>query len=73
MGESATLLRGVFKDGKVIPDGPPLPDGTVVEFHALPVPFPAELQAEIDAWDRASDEEWANIDWGEGGLARDSG
>ena len=73
MGESVALLRGVFKDGKVIPDGPPLPDGTVVEFRVLPTGFTPEEQAEFDGWEKLADEAWGTIDWGEGEIARDSG
>ena len=74
MSQSVTLLRGVFKGGVIVPDaGTVLADGTAVEFRVVPVPFPPELQAEIDAWDELSAEAWAGIDWGEGEIARDSG
>ncbi len=66
MGESTHLLRGVVKGGVIVPDtGTTLADGTAVEFRLVPVPFPPELQAEIDAWDELSTEAWAGIDWGD--------
>ena len=74
MGESTRSLKGVFKDGLIVPDpGMVFNDGTPVAFHALPMAFTAEEQAEFDAWDRLSAGAWATIDWGEGEIARDSG
>ncbi len=46
---------GVVKEGVVVPDAP-LPEGVRVEIR-LPEPAggtPPELQAEFEAWDRAS-------------------
>ena len=74
MGESTRLLKGIFKDGLIVPEpGVAFGDGTPVAFHALPVAFTPEEQAEFDAWDQLSAEAWASIDWGEGEIARDSG
>ena len=51
MGESTRLLKGIFKDGLIVPDpGMAFGDGTPVAFHALPVAFTPEEQAEFDAW-----------------------
>lgn len=35
------------------------------EVGVLPIPFTPEEQAEFEAWDRLSDEVWAEIDWGD--------
>jgi hypothetical protein len=51
----ATTVWGVVKDGRVVPSSP-LPEGARVEIRVcetLP-DVPAELQAEFDAWQRAS-------------------
>jgi hypothetical protein len=51
----ATTVGGVVKEGRGVPDSP-LPEGARVEMllpDAVPS-VPAELQAEFDAWDRAS-------------------
>ena len=51
----ATTVGGVVKEGRFVPDSP-LPEGARVEIllpDTLPT-VPAELQAEFDAWDRAS-------------------
>ena len=74
MGESTRLLKGVFKDGLIVPEpGTAFGDGTTVEFRTVAMAFTPEEQAEFDAWDKLSDEAWASIDWGEGEIARDSG
>ena len=36
-----------------------LPEGTEVEISFLPTELPQELQDELSAWDRASDDAWA--------------
>jgi hypothetical protein len=46
-------IRGVVKEGLVVPDVP-LPEGAQVEIVLSDVP--PELQAEFEAWDRASAE-----------------
>jgi hypothetical protein len=51
----AMTIGGVVKEGRVVPDSP-LPEGTRVEI-VLPDTAPSvspELQAEFEAWDRAS-------------------
>jgi hypothetical protein len=51
----ATSVWGIVKEGLVVPDAP-LPEGARVEIVLPDVPteVPPELQAEFDAWDRAS-------------------
>jgi hypothetical protein len=51
----AITVEGIVKEGLVVPDSP-LPEGTRVEIVLLDVlpDVPLELQAEFDAWDRAS-------------------
>lgn len=52
-------VGGMYRGGVVVPDGElPLADGTRVEI-LVPTPpvLTPELQAEFDAWDRASDED----------------
>jgi hypothetical protein len=53
----ATTIGGVVKEGRVVPDSP-LPEGARVEIvlRDQPPGVPPELQAEFDAWDRASAE-----------------
>lgn len=50
------IIPGVVRDGCVIPDAP-LPEGARVEVRlvARPPEVPSDLQAEFDAWGRASD------------------
>jgi hypothetical protein len=53
----AMTVGGIVKEGRVVPDFP-LPEGARVEI-VLPDQPPSispELQAEIDAWERASAE-----------------
>jgi hypothetical protein len=51
------IVAGFVKNGVVVPNAP-LPEGAFVEVHVIsePIEVPAELQAEFDAWDRASAE-----------------
>ncbi len=56
---SRVSVCGTYRDGVVIPDGQlPLSDGERVEI-LVPAPgvMTPELQAEFDAWERASDED----------------
>lgn len=63
MGESVRLLRGVVKNGVIVPEtGAQLADGTAVEFRLLPTAFTPEEQAEYDGWEKLGDEAWAMID-----------
>jgi hypothetical protein len=74
MSESATQFRGVIRNGVVVLEpNAKLAEGTEVEVKITPIPFTPEERAEFEAWERLSDEAWAQIDWGEGEIARDSG
>jgi hypothetical protein len=50
-------IAGFVKNGVVVPNAP-LPEGALVEVRVLrgPIEVPPDLQAEFDAWDRASAE-----------------
>jgi hypothetical protein len=50
-------VAGFVKNGVVVPNAP-LPEGAFVEVHVIhgPIEVPPELQAEFDAWNRASAE-----------------
>jgi hypothetical protein len=50
------IVQGVVRDGRVIPDTP-LPEGARVEVRLVgpPPEVSPELQAEFEAWGRASD------------------
>jgi hypothetical protein len=56
------IVQGVVRDGRVIPDAP-LPEGARVEVRLVgPPDVPPELQAEFDAWGRASDRALAQVE-----------
>jgi hypothetical protein len=68
------VVQGVVREGRVVPDSP-LPEGARVEVRlANPLPeVPADLQAEFEAWGRASDLALARFEAmveGEGDAAR---
>jgi hypothetical protein len=48
------VVAGFVKNGVVVPNAP-LPEGAFVEVHVIrgPIEVPPELQAELDAWQRA--------------------
>ena len=56
----SVIVAGFVKNGVVVPNVP-LPGGAFVEVHVIggPIEVPAELQAEFDAWNRASAESLA--------------
>jgi hypothetical protein len=57
------VIPGVIKNGLVVPQGDaPLPEGAQVEIVIPALELTPELQAEFDAWERAGDEAWAQID-----------
>ena len=63
MSAERTVIPGVVKNGLVVPQGDTsLPEGASVEIVIVPPEESPELQAELDAWDRAGDEAWAQID-----------
>ena len=51
------IVAGFVKNGVVVPNAP-LPEGVFVEVHIVhgPIDVPPELQAELDAWQRAGAE-----------------
>ena len=51
------IVAGFVKNGVVVPNAP-LPEGAFVEAHIVhgPIDVPPELQAELDAWQRAGAE-----------------
>ena len=54
MAAERVYISGVVKNGVIIPDEA-LPEGARVEI--LTLPLPPGLQAELDAWETASDED----------------
>jgi len=63
MSTDRVVVPGVVKDGLIVPQNDtPLPDGAHVEIVLGTTEIPAELQAELRAWDRAGDEAWSMID-----------
>jgi hypothetical protein len=50
------IVPGIVRDGRVVPDTP-LPEGARVEVRLVgpPAEVPPDLQAEFEAWGRASD------------------
>lgn len=50
------IIQGVVRSGRVVLDAP-LPEGARVEVRLVQTPpeVPPDLQAEFDAWGRASD------------------
>ena len=57
------ITSGVVKNGVIVPNTP-LPEGTCVEIRvpAERLEVPPDLQAEFDAWDRASAETMDMVD-----------
>lgn len=61
--DSRASIPGIVRNGVVVPQAnQALAEGTHVEIVVDPEFIPAELQAEMQEWDRASDEAWAMID-----------
>src|SRR5204863_3373047 len=57
------IIGGVVRDGLVIPDyDQQLPEGAHVEIILSLAESPAAFAADLEAWERASDEAWALID-----------
>ncbi len=56
-------IPGIVRNGVVVPQTNHLiPEGTHVEIRLDPGEIPVALKAEIEAWDKASDETWAWIE-----------
>jgi hypothetical protein len=63
MSERRFMIPGVVQNGIVVPQGESsLPEGAHVGIVLAPPEVTPELEAEFDAWERASDEAWAWID-----------
>lgn len=63
MGTERVIITGVVKNGLVVPQGhAPLPEGATVEIVVSPTEVAPREQDEFNAWERASDEAWAQID-----------
>ncbi len=61
--DSRASIPGIVKNGVVVPQtNHMLAEGTHVEIVVEPLSVPPELQEELNAWDRASDDAWAMID-----------
>ena len=61
MAAEKVYISGVVRNGVVIPEGGvELPEGSHVEI--LTSPIPPELQAELDAWEAANDEDMAAME-----------
>jgi hypothetical protein len=63
METERVVIPGIIKNGLVVPQSPaPLPEGARVEIVIPAAELEPDLRAEFDAWDRAGDEAWAQID-----------
>jgi hypothetical protein len=63
MATERVIIPGVIKNGLVVPQGHvPLPEGAQVEIVISGAEIPPQWRAEFDAWERAGDEAWAQID-----------
>jgi hypothetical protein len=63
MATERLVIPGVIKNGLVVPQGDAtLPEGAHVEIVIPALEVTPELRAEFDAWERAGDEAWAQID-----------
>ena len=61
--DNRASIPGIVKNGVVVPQSnQALAEGTHVEIVVEPTTIPAELQAEMKAWDQASDEAWEMIE-----------
>ncbi len=58
MAAERVIVSGIVRNGVIVPEGEvKLPEGVHVEI--LMPEVPPELQAEFDAWEAASDEDFA--------------
>jgi hypothetical protein len=63
MAAERLVIPGIVKNGLVVPQSDtPLPDGAHVDILLGPTDMPPALQAELEQWEKASDEAWAMID-----------
>jgi hypothetical protein len=63
MAVEQMIFPGIVKNGVVVPEGKAvLPEGAHVSILVPNSEISPELQAETQAWERASDEAWRLID-----------
>jgi predicted DNA-binding antitoxin AbrB/MazE fold protein len=63
MASERVVIPGIVKNGIVVPQNDiPLPDGAHVDILVGPADVTPELQAELDQWDKASEEAWSMIE-----------
>jgi hypothetical protein len=63
MSDARVIIPGIIKDDLVVPQHPvPLPEGACVGIIISGPELEPEWRAEFDAWERAGDEAWAQID-----------
>ena len=63
MAIEGLVIGGIVKNGVILPEGDAeLPEGARVQIIVAAGGIPPDLQAELDAWERAGDEAWAMID-----------
>ena len=63
MATERVVIPGIVKNGVVVPQNDtPLPDGAHVGILINPTDVTPTLEAELDQWEKASDEAWAMID-----------
>jgi hypothetical protein len=63
METNRLVIPGIVKGGVVVPQSEsPLPEGAHVDIVIAPAEVTAELKAEFDRWEQASDESWQFIE-----------
>jgi hypothetical protein len=63
MAAKRWIVRGVVRGGVIVPDpDAQLPEGAQVQIVLSLADVAPELQAELSAWDQASEEAWALIE-----------
>jgi hypothetical protein len=63
MAAERLVIPGIVKNGLVVPQSDtPLPYGAHVDILLGATDMPPALQAELEQWEKASDEAWAMID-----------
>jgi hypothetical protein len=61
MATDRVVIPGIVKNGMVVPQNDiPLPEGAHVDILITLTDVTPELKAELDQWDKASDEAWAS-------------
>lgn len=63
MATERVVIGGIVQNRVIVPEADvKLPEGARVEIAFSFEEIPPELKAELDAWERASDEAWAMIE-----------